>query len=772
MNKIIALCLLLAAFLHAKAVQAQTSSLPIGSWQLHVPHNRAIALAQAGNMIYTATADGFFRLNQEFNQVQALSRTDGFNGGKISTLDYDAASATLLIAYDDTRIDLVQGDQITPILDIFRKNIPGLKQIYHVYFHEKIAYLSCSFGLVLLDLDRQEIKDTYANLGPAGQNVQVYASTLLHDSLYLATSHGLMAARRSNNNLADHRNWLAFTAAHGLPAAGPAAYRSIAAFDNKVYAGINGQAVYRFNGLSWAPAPISLAGKTAWQLKAGTAGLQVVDGEQIILLAADGSISLLDHPVLLQPRAAFRDAAGTWWVADYGKGLVKLSGSQAASMYPNGPMFNSAFRLYADNRQVFLLGGGYDQSYEQGNSSTGFFVLDNGRWESFNTWIYPDASQFPALQDLVGAVRNPVNKKLYLASYGYGLLEWEGPGRFKVYDPGNSPLLTALPGNNAYTRVPALAADAAGSIWMTNRHQQAGEPGLHVLKTDGSWQSFRLPGFADGGNLEKLLLDLQGFKWMTVSRKPAGSARGLLVFDERSGHYRHLNSQPASGNLPGPDVYALALDKNGSVWVGTDKGLAVFYEPELVFESSAFQAATPLINGLPLLANQAIKAIAVDGGNRKWVGTDTGLWLLSEEGDRVIFHFTKTNSPLPADDIRDIGINHATGEVFVVTAAGLVSYRGTATETAGKPDCAQVFPNPVRPGFSGLVGISGLPRDAVVKITDSSGTLVYQAIAAGGMVAWDLKDGNGNRVKTGVYLAFSASPDGRQSCLSKIAVVN
>jgi hypothetical protein len=376
------------------------------------------------------------------------------------------------------------------------------------------------------------------------------------------------------------------------------------------------------------------------------------------------------------------------------------------------------------------------------------------------------------LPDLVGVVRNPVNQKLYFASYGFGLLEWEGLGRFKVHNPDNSPLRTTLAGNNGYTRVPGLAVDAAGQVWVTNRHQQAEAPGLHVLKTDGSWQSFRFPGFADGGNLEKILLDQNGFKWMTVSRKPDESARGLVVFDDRTGQYRHLSNNPGSGNLPGADIYALALDRNGPVWVGTDKGVAVFYEPALVFESSSFPGVTPIIAGRPLLQNQAVKAIAVDGGNRKWVGTDTGLWLFSAEGDQVIFHFTSANSPLPSDNILDIAINHGTGEVFVVTSAGLVSYRGTATVTEGPPDCAQVFPNPVRPGYAGQVGITGLPQDAIVKITDISGALVFQTKAAGGMVAWDLKDLKGRRVRSGVYLAFSASPDGRQSCLTKIAVVN
>jgi ligand-binding sensor domain-containing protein len=771
MRKALFLLLLLACCLPGIGVEAQ-SRLPIGSWQVHVPHNRAIAVAQAGDKIYTATEDGLFCLNQEYNQLQVLSKTEGFTGGKISTLDYDPAAATLLIAYDNTNIDLVQDGQVTHVQDIFRKNIPGVKQIYHVFFQDKVAYLSCSFGVVLLDLVRREIKDTYSNLGPAGQVLQVYASTILGDSLYLATSNGLMAARRSQNNLLDYRNWRTFSSADGLPAADAAAFRTIATFTNKVYAGINGQAVYRFNGRAWEPTTMLLAGRQAWQLKGTAAVLQLVDGEKIVLLDKSGNTTIQDGPQVGQPRAACQDPAGGFWVADYGQGLVKLLGGQTESFFPNGPLFNSAFRVYSDNRQVVVVGGGYDQVYQQRNLTTGFSVWQDGRWESFNSSLYPDARQFPALQDLVGVVRNPVNQKLYFASYGFGLLEWQGVGQFTLYNPDNSPLRTALPGNNGYTRLPALAVDAGGNVWMTNRHQQANAPGLHVLKTDGSWQSFRLPGFADEGNLEKIILDHNNFKWMTVSRRPDESARGLVVFDDRSGQYRHLSINPGAGNLPGSDIYALALDQKGPVWVGTDRGLAVFYEPELVFENSSFAAASPVIAGRPLLQNQAVKAIAVDGGNRKWVGTETGLWLFSEEGDEVIAHFTSANSPLPADDILDIAIHHGTGEVFIVTAAGLVSYRGTATVTEGQPDCAQVFPNPVRPGYAGQVGLSGLPQNAIVKITDITGGLVFQTKAAGGMATWDLKDLQGRRVRSGVYLAFSASPDGRQSCLSKIAVIN
>jgi hypothetical protein len=175
--------------------------------------------------------------------------------------------------------------------------------------------------------------------------------------------------------------------------------------------------------------------------------------------------------------------------------------------------------------------------------------------------------------------------------------------------------------------------------------------------------------------------------------------------------------------------------------------------------------------GFPLLYTEVVKAIAVDGGNRKWFGTDNGLWLFSEDGDEALQHFTTANSPLPSNKILDVAVHDRTGEVFVATEGGLVSYRGSATVTEGKPDCAKVYPNPVRSDYSGPVGISGLSNNAEVKITDVTGTLVYQTRATGGSVVWNLADYNGRRVQSGVYLVMTSDAQGQNGCIAKVAVL-
>jgi hypothetical protein len=138
----------------------------------------------------------------------------------------------------------------------------------------------------------------------------------------------------------------------------------------------------------------------------------------------------------------------------------------------------------------------------------------------------------------------------------------------------------------------------------------------------------------------------------------------------------------------------------------------------------------------------------------------------------MVYKFTETNSPLPSDVIRDIEIDGRTGEVFFITDKGIVSFRGDATESTNSFQSVKIFPNPVTSDFTGTIGISGLATDAVVKITDISGKLVTEVQAQGGTATWNGQDARGRRAATGVYLVFAANPEGTESMVGKITVIN
>ncbi|WP_162051537.1 type IX secretion system anionic LPS delivery protein PorZ [Pontibacter pamirensis] len=743
------------------------SSMALGAWQVHVPYQQGKAVADAGDKVYVAADNGLFYYDKEFNTTETITKVDGLREQQISTIGYDAVTHTLVIAYANTQVDLLRENTIYNISDIFRKTVSGEKNINHIFIHNKLAYLSGSFGVVALDLQKREIKDTYSNLGPGGGAVQVQASAILRDSIYLATNLGLLAAH-TGANLQDFHNWSGLS--DGLPT--PETVTSLAAFNNRLYAGTAASGVYSLGGGNWQPAAV--APNTAINnITASNTYLTVATAVGVYLLDQQNNISHLTHQLLAQPQQAIAGADGLVWAADKTNGLVRLSinGSAAAAFAPDGPYSSNSFRVYTHAGKAYVLSGGYNESYQEAGIQDGFFVHENGEWTSYNQFLYPNPQEYVPAQDLVAARYNPVTDKMYFGSYGSGLLEWGGPGNALLYNNSNSTLLSHSPDAAASAvRITDIDVDAAGNVWVVNRHQLSGAPGLHVLRTDATWQAFAIPGIADGNNLELIQVDDYNQKWLSVSRR-GNTSRGLVVFDETQNRVRQLTTGEGNGGLPDGAVYSMAKDLNGDIWVGTASGVGVFYNPGFVFETQPYDAHIPIIDRRPLLNGQIVRSIAVDGANRKWMGTDNGLWLFSPDGDAVLHHFTTQNSPLHSDKVLSVAVEHKTGEVFVATEAGVASYRAGATITEGEPECATVFPNPVRRDYTGLVGVSGLPNNADVRITDISGTLVYKTKALGGTLAWDARDYNGKRVKAGVYLVMSSDAEGGQTCISKIAVL-
>jgi hypothetical protein len=762
------LLILLAGF--DFSAKAQQSGSAIGEWRVYQPNVNARSVAVTPERVYCATETGFFYYDKEFNNLQVLSKLNGLHDVEISTIKYDSLTATLVVAYKNANLDLIRGEQIINVNDILRKSIVGEKTIYHIYCQDKLAYLSCSFGLVVLDLVKLEIRDSYFFLNADATPRQVFAATALKDKLFLATSAGVMSAVNNRIiNLSDQKNWKTDI----LPQGNSTNIRTIATFNNAVFAGVNNVDVFKFDGSAWAATHAAINLQIT-QLAPTPYGLLITNEFNLMFLNAANQLSF--PPLLLQhPIEAALDH-GVFWVADYFKGLVQFDGKNTHNFIPNGPAYLDAFRFLVEEDRLLVLGGGY-RPKSQNNSLSGFYEFKNGTWDNFNYQRYNDSTIYPIIHDLSDAVRSPVNGKLYFASYGFGLMEWGGPGDFKIYNNLNSPLGSVYPlshpNSSKFVRVSDVATDATGNIWVANPFNTTGTAGLHVLRPDNTWFTHTLQNTSEGTSFpypyafERILIDDNGYKWLGLK-----DISGLAVYDDENNRFRYLTNSPTTGNLPGVQVTALAKDLKGEIWVGTESGIGIFFNPEQVFTSNnSIAARIPIINRRALLEGQLVRCITVDGANRKWVGTETGVWLFNADGDEAIMNFTTKNSPLPSDKINDIAINHASGDVFIATEAGLASFRAGATITTKAPDCANVFPNPVRPGFAGQIAISGLSNNGIVKITDITGTLVYETKALGGTALWNGADYNGRRVKPGVYLVMSSSTEGAETCISKVAVI-
>jgi hypothetical protein len=266
---------------------------------------------------------------------------------------------------------------------------------------------------------------------------------------------------------------------------------------------------------------------------------------------------------------------------------------------------------------------------------------------------------------------------------------------------------------------------------------------------------------------DSIITDLDGNRW---SR---GEGFGGIVVRNTKNQRVNISANVGLGNLPSNNVKTLALDRDGQIWVGTDRGVVVFDNPSAVFSGRNFDAYTPVFERRRLLGNETVSSIAIDGGNRKWMGTRNGIFLFNADGTELVINFTEKNSPLPSNEISYITTEPNTGEVYIRTTKGMVSYRGTATESGLKQEenAVKIFPNPIRPDFEGTIGIEGLVENAFVKITDVAGNLVYETRANGGTATWNGRTLQGNRVETGVYLIFSANAKGEETCVSRLAVV-
>src|SRR5690606_9604552 len=302
------------------------------------------------------------------------------------------------------------------------------------------------------------------------------------------------------------------------------------------------------------------------------------------------------------------------------------------------------------------------------------------------------------------------------------------------------------------------------NLWISNFG--ASQP-LHVKKAGGQWKSFTVPLNISNQTMAQIIIDDANQKWIN---SPLGN--GLVLFNHGEGidntnddRWRLYRAGAGNGNLPSNEILSIAKDKNGFIWIGTSDGIGIIECPADAFSSQGCEAFLPVVqhgnfNGY-LFKGQHVQGIAVDGANRKWIATNNGAWLVSENGEKLIYHFTEDNSPLFNNDVKQVTINGRTGEVYFATSKGIISYRGTATDGGERNENVLVFPNPVPPNYSGNIAIRGLVDNAIVKIIELGGRLVFETRALGGQAIWDGYNYVGQKASSGVYIVL-VNDDGRQ----------
>ncbi len=714
----------------------------IGSWKNYLSYSSASYIAEAENKIYCVADSGLFFIRKEDNSINRISKVTGLSDVDVKQVAYCYNSKATIITYANCNIDIIKNEIIINISDIKRQDIIG-KNITNITIKDKVAYLSCTFGLVLIDLEKEEVKDTY-NIGDAAGMYKINGCAFIGDSIIVATPQGLFYANSNSQNLSDYSNW-AFLSQH----------TNEETYDNIIYGNniLNGDFSDQITSISYNNSLIK------------------TELTKITITENTGIQKVLTHEKFEEVKYAWLDNEDYLWVADGINGLLKFINDEYHESYlPEGPKDNKLFAVNFINDRLYVCHGGHI-NFGSTNNKNGASVMNQ-----FDSWRNYDYYELENSKDIVEV--SGKGNKVYFASFYNGIIELENNEVVKKYSWWNTNnVLDTIPwwSSDNWMPIADVKFDNSGNMWGL---LSSVENPLFVKTKDNEWINFSISS-SQTFLFDEILIDDFNQKWGIMGR-----GKGMFVYNDNNtitnindDQYQLIDNLPGSGNLPTKWVNCFANDLNGEIWVGTDQGVAIFYNPESVFSGYNFDAEKILITdgdyGQYLLNDEKIKCIAIDGANRKWIGTEkSGVFLLSEDGQEAILHFTTKNSPLFHDEIVDITINHQNGEVFIGTSKGLLSYRSDATEGVENQEKTHVFPNPVKEDYNGPIAINGLTTGANVKITDSSGNLVFETTANGGQAIWYGKNKNGKRAATGIYLVFSTDLYGEEKAVSKILLIH
>ncbi|MDP2721354.1 MAG: hypothetical protein Q8O72_01240 [Bacteroidales bacterium] len=758
---------------------ATAQEIGIGEWRTHLPYSNVIDVALVHNTVYAATPYSMFIYNQDDNSLSRFDKVKGLSDVGINKIAYNPTVDALMVAYSNANLDLVYPNgSVVNISDIRDKEILGNKTINNILIKDKYAYLSCGFGVVVVDMNRIEIADTWY-IGPEGNAIDVMDLTFNDTAYFAATESGIYFAEINAPNLADFQEW---TKDNRLKYPN-LKYNLITSFSGKIFTNYSsnlyaGDTMFVYDGTAWDYFDRESNG-FRYQFNA-------VDNK--LLVVKRGYVDVYDHDLVklmsiykpsdqtINPLSATAEN-DTYWIGDAKLGLAKVgnNGWSGEYMIPNGPGTKNIFDLDCGGLNVWVAPGGHQSNWGKSYMTDGIFSSSDGNWTTHNRANTPELG---LITDFVTTKVDPNNPDIaYVGSWGGGLVKFVNHEFNTLFDKQNSSLRPWLSDTNN-TLISGLDFDSNHNLWVAN--SGAGNL-VSVMKNNGDWKSYNLGGALSGADISELIVDDYNQKWM-IKR-----ADGFIIVfsdnntldDTSDDHTKILNSATGTGHIAGNKVYSFATDLDGEVWVGTDKGVSVFYSPENIFVSGVNYDAQQILvprndgSGLAdiLLETELVTAITVDGANRKWIGTErTGVFLISPDGLEEIHHFTAENSPLLSNQIISIGIDQ-NGEVYIGTGNGLISYRSSATPPNPPGTKVYAYPNPVREDYHGDIAIKGLVSDSFIKITDTYGNLVYQTKSEGGQAVWNGKNFDGRDAATGVYMVFAFTADKSEKLVTKILVV-
>ena len=749
-------------------------------WKTYLSYNNTNSVEESNDQVFVVAEGSLYTYGKEDNSIKQYYKGNGLNDNTISLIRYNKQTKSLLIIYDNSNIDILEGGVATNLPYLSTSTSIRDKQINSVLVHDEYAYLSTAFGIVVINMAKKEIKDTYKlslNITSCAiQNGNIYASTTNKAEV----SSGIIYASLKEN-LLDKANWKPYglsnlSDSHTISA--------IASFKNTLFYLVSQQGIFYENN-----------GELSRIINSSTLKYMKVIGEKLACIDNSRVFIVSDTQKFDQINLSINDIstyqADKYWIAEGSKGLRSIqrkgSNSFEALNEPiilDGPYSNSAFDIVCKNDKVYMIIGGKDLLNGKRFDKGGYILTYD-----YDKWSFIDPKE---AQKKLNLPRNPRDytsiavttddsndEIVYASSMGDGVIQYKNGTPVQSYNEKNAFKETAGGYGSGYCYIDGLAFD---KIQLRSTHNILFHSKVLVLDKAGAWHRLDIEQLRGVYTINDILITSTNDKWIYV---PRNTPKLVMIPNSESldevSSYEFTTLIDTDGKELTPSNYTcVAEDKDGYIWVGTNRGAVYFTKPRI--SSAEDKAATRCTrvkytneetgNLAYFLDNVVVTTLKVDAGNRKWIGTKgNGVYVLDNDNETIVYQFNTTNSPLLSDNIYDIEINDKTGEVFIGTDKGLNSYQGEASE--GKSDYSEIYayPNPVRPEHMDKVTIVGLMDNSNVKITDLNGNIIYQTKSLGGQAIWNCRNANGSRVATGVYLVLASTEEASESVVTKIIVV-
>ena len=753
-------------------MQAQTA---IGSWRAHMAYHNATQCVAVGDKVYVVSDGSLYSYTPNDEFVECYDKTSLLSDQGIRHIAVDELSNTLIVIYNNANIDLITPtEEVTNVTDYTNKITldPKINDVRIVHGH---AYLATNFGLTILNVTRAEFTNTYV-LG------MVTYSSLAHEGyIYAATDKGLYRGS-IDDNLLDASRWQKIS---------DDIYTQLTSFDDILIALGSNKAVYRINTVDGS----------ATLLRKGTFHfIHTADGKlfvgnkshvvvyntltNFVLLNFDGTINHLTTDGTTYWSCNGKDGLNGY---TYNKTTQSVERT-ASNIIPNSPIRNYCQYLNFVEDRLLVAGGClnyFDNTFYDGT----LMMYEEGTWTSFQEEGIAEATGVQ-YKNLTSIVQDPKDENHhYASSFGQGIYEFRDMKLVAHYNHTNSLLESVSSNPNKLTsiRISRLQYDKQDNLWITNA-DGAGRvtAPLKLITPDDTMHSLYYKELEKLATLTEVLFDQRGRLWVVGMRYDVRlfciDLNGTLL-DTSDDRIRTFDEMFIDQDGQSTEIYYIndiAEDDDGNLWLMTDTGPYVLYDTDRVFDTNYHftKIKVPRNDGTNyadyLLNGVYTTCVEVDAANRKWIGTlNNGLYLIGADGLETLHHFTKDNSPLPSNTIESLALHHASGELYIGTDKGLVSYTTDATRGASEYDAENVYayPNPVTPDYYGPITIVGLKTNSNVKIINTAGRLVAEGTSLGGSFTWDGKTPQGQRASTGIYYVLGTDEEGREGVATKILFV-